>query len=65
MDRQNKQMNDWIRAASGHAPAATTEAQKPKPTANAGAGTGAPPPAVETPSQRINRFIRRLAGKAV
>lgn len=67
MDRQSKRMNDWIRAAAGHVPPtadpAADSAPKTPPTANAGNGAHGPAPDVETPSQRINKFIRRLAGR--
>jgi len=59
----NQQMNDLIRRAAGHGPAATPaptipDAILPRPTANAGAGVAAGVPA---PPMDMNAYIRNAA----
>ena len=65
--RTSKQMNNFIRRAAGYglAEAETPASDAPRQRVNANAGSGlvGPMPDVETSSQKINRFIRRLAGR--
>ena len=64
--RTGAAMNQWLRAAAGYGPdpdQAVTEAQPRHVDANAGNGARQTGIGRETSSQRVNRFIRQMAGR--